>query len=284
MEPRAALFEYDAASERFTAHVQSQGVYGMRNNLAAAMGVPNEKMRVLTGQVGGSFGMKGSVFPEYIALLHAARDLKRPIKWSETRSESFVSDHQGRDHDIDAELALDDDGRFLALRMNGFGNLGAYVTPFGILIAAINIHRNAQSVYRTPLIETNIRCVVTNTPPIGAYRGAGRPEGNYIMERMIEEAARVSGHRFDRAAPAQSHSRRRIAVHDRDRLDLRQRRLSRPARRRAEIGRLGRLRRAQGRQRSARQTARARRRRNISKSPRRRPTNSARSISRTTAA
>jgi aerobic carbon-monoxide dehydrogenase large subunit len=193
MEPRAALFEYDAATERFTAHMQTQGVFGMRNNLAAAMGVPNDKVRVLTAQVGGSFGMKGSVFPEYIALLHAARDLKRPIKWSEMRSESFVSDHQGRDHDIDVELALDEQGHFLALRMNGYGNLGAYVTPFGVLIAAINIHRNAQSVYRTPLIETNIRCVVTNTPPIGAYRGAGRPEGNYVMERMVEEAARVSG-------------------------------------------------------------------------------------------
>ena len=193
MEPRAALFEYDAATERFTAHMQTQGVFGMRNNLAAAMGVEKDKMHVLTGQVGGSFGMKGSVVPEYVALLHAARELKRPIKWSEQRTESFVSDHQGRDHDVDAELALDADGTFLALRMNGFGNLGAYLTPFGVLIAAINIHRNAQSVYRTPLIETNIRCVVTNTPPIGAYRGAGRPEGNYVMERMVEEAARVSG-------------------------------------------------------------------------------------------
>ena len=193
MEPRAALFEYDAASERFTAHMQTQGVYGMRNNLAAAMGVTPDRMHVLTGQVGGSFGMKGSVFPEYIALLHAARDLGRSIKFTEMRSESFVSDHQGRDHDVDAELALDADGNILAMRMTGYANLGAYMTPFGVLIGAINIHRNAQSVYRTPVIATNIKCVLTNTPPIGAYRGAGRPEGNYIMERMIEEAANVSG-------------------------------------------------------------------------------------------
>ena len=193
MEPRAALFEYDPASGRFTAHIQSQGVFGMRNNLAAAMGVPPEKMHVLTGQVGGSFGMKGVVFPEYMALLHAARDLERPVKWSEQRTESFVSDHQGRDHDIDAELALAADGTFLALRMSGYGNIGAYVSPFGAMIAALNIHRNAQSVYRTPLIEMHMRCMMTNTPPIGAYRGAGRPEGNYIMERMVEEAARVSG-------------------------------------------------------------------------------------------
>ena len=193
MEPRAALFEYDSASERFTAHMQSQGVFGMRNGLAAAMGVTPDRMHVLTAQVGGSFGMKGSVFPEYIALLHAARDLRRPVKFTEMRSESFVSDHQGRDHDVDAELALDVDGNILALRMTGYANLGAYMTPFGVLIGAINIHRNAQSVYRTPVMATNIKCVLTNTPPIGAYRGAGRPEGNYVMERMIEAAAHVSG-------------------------------------------------------------------------------------------
>ncbi len=193
MEPRAALFDYDAANERFTAHMQTQGVFGMRNGLAAALGVPNDKVHVITGQVGGSFGMKGSVFPEYIALLHAARDLKRPIKFTELRSESFVSDHHGRDHDVDAELALDAEGNILALRMTGYANLGAYMTPYGVLIGAINIHRNAQSVYRTPVMATNIKCVLTNTPPIGAYRGAGRPEGNYIMERMIEEAARISG-------------------------------------------------------------------------------------------
>jgi len=193
MEPRAALFEYDSASERFTAHMQSQGVFGMRNGLAAAMGVTPDKMHVLTTQVGGSFGMKGSVFPEYISLLHAARDLKRSIKFTEMRSESFVSDHQGRDHDVDGELALDADGNILALRMTGYANLGAYMTPFGVLIGAINIHRNAQSVYRTPVIATKVTCVLTNTPPIGAYRGAGRPEGNYVMERMMAEAARVSG-------------------------------------------------------------------------------------------
>ncbi len=190
MEPRAVLAQYDPASERFTLHMQTQGVYGMRNNLAAALGVKPEKVHVVTGSVGGSFGMKGVVFPEYIGIAHAARALGRPIKWTEARSDSFVSDHQGRDHDIDAELALSQDGEFLALRMKGYGNLGAYMSPFGVMIAALNIHRNAQSVYRTPLIEMTMRCMFTNTPPIGAYRGAGRPEGNYIMERMIDKAAR----------------------------------------------------------------------------------------------
>ena len=190
METRAVVMDYDAKTERFTAHIQSQGVSGMRNNLAGVLGVTPDKMRVLTGQVGGSFGMKGVVFPEYTALLHAARALGRPVKWTDSRSESFVSDHQGRDHDVDAELALDKDGNFLGVRMSGYGNLGAYVSPFGAMIAALNIFRNTQSVYRTPCLEMRMRCMVTNTPPIGAYRGAGRPEGNYIMERLIDTAAR----------------------------------------------------------------------------------------------
>ena len=193
MEPRAMLVEYDAASDRLTFHMQSQGVFGMRNGLAATLGLPPEKIRVVTGQVGGSFGMKGVVFPEYIALAHAARALRRPVKWTEARTDSFVSDHQGRDHDLDAELALDKDGRFLALRFTGYGNLGAYMSPFGVMIASLNIHRNAQSVYRTPLIGITMKAMFTNTPPVGAYRGAGRPEGNYVMERLVEAAAREMG-------------------------------------------------------------------------------------------
>ena len=193
MEPRAALVAYEPEDGRFTFHMQSQGVVGMRNALAASLGVAPESVRVLTGQVGGSFGMKGVVFPEYLALAHAARAIGRPIKWTDTRTESFVSDHQGRDHDLDAELALDQDGRIQALRITGYGNLGAYMSPFGVMIAALNIHRNAQSVYQTPLVGMTMKTMFTNTPPIGAYRGAGRPEGNYIMERLIETAAREMG-------------------------------------------------------------------------------------------
>jgi carbon-monoxide dehydrogenase large subunit len=189
MEPRAAIADYDAENDRYVMRVASQGVFGMRAGLAQVMKVPLEKVRVLTGHVGGSFGMKSSIFPEYIALLHAAYELKRPVKWTDTRSESFVSDHQGRDNVIHASLALDADGRFLAVRLSVLANLGAYLTPWPAFISTSNIMRNAISVYRTPLIESSVICAFTNTVPIGAYRGAGRPEGNYIIERLIDTAA-----------------------------------------------------------------------------------------------
>ena len=169
----------------------------MRNNLAAAMGVPAAKMHLLTGHVGGSFGMKSAVFPEYVVLLHAARILGKPVKWTDQRSESFVSDHHGRDMVFEAELALDAKGRFLATRFTGTGNMGGYLSPVGPMMATLNIGKNSVGMYRTPLVEVRTRCAMTNTPPIGAYRGAGRPEGNYFMERLIETAARETG--IDRA-------------------------------------------------------------------------------------
>ena len=189
MEPRAALASHDRASERFTLYAPSQGVFGKRNNLAEVMGVPQDKMRLITGHVGGSFGMKGSVFPEYVCLMHAARELDRPVKWTDQRSDSFTSDHHGRDMEVVAELALDKDGRFLATRFTGYGNMGAYLTAVGPMMTTLNIAKNSIGMYRTPLVEVNTICAVTNTVPIGAYRGAGRPEGNYYMERLIETAA-----------------------------------------------------------------------------------------------
>ncbi|MCO5091209.1 xanthine dehydrogenase family protein molybdopterin-binding subunit [Bosea sp. (in: a-proteobacteria)] len=197
MEPRAAIADYDRKAKRYTLHAPSQGAFGMRNNLAAAMGVPQERMHLLTGHVGGSFGMKAAVFPEYIVLLHAARLLKKPVKWTDQRSESFVSDHHGRDMVFEAELALDARGRFLATRFTGFGNMGGYLSPPGPMMATLNIGKNSVGMYRTPLIEVQTRCAVTNTVPIAAYRGAGRPEGNYLMERLIDTAAREMG--IDRA-------------------------------------------------------------------------------------
>lgn len=198
IEPRSAIGTYDRKTGRYTLHAPSQGVFGMRNNLAAAMGVPQERVRLVTGHVGGSFGMKSSVFPEYVALLHAARLLKKPVKWTDQRSESFVADHHGRDMVFEAELALDARGRFLATRFNGIGNMGGYLSPVGPLMATLNIAKNSIGMYRTPLVEVQTRCVVTNTAPIGAYRGAGRPEGNYFMERLIDAAAVEMG--IDKAA------------------------------------------------------------------------------------
>ena len=191
MEPRAALAAYDGS--RFTFYVGSQGVVGMRANLAEALGVTPKDVHVITGQVGGSFGMKGAVFPEYIGLLHAARALGRPVKWTDDRSGSFVSDSHGRNHDLVGELALDADGEFLAVRLTSFANVGAFLSPVAPMPGTLNAVKNVQGMYRTPLIEVSTKCVFTNTSHVSAYRGAGRPEGNYYMERLIDAAAAETG-------------------------------------------------------------------------------------------
>ena len=193
MEPRAAIGEYDPETERFTLHVGSQGAFGMRAGVAGSLRQPVEKVRILTPNVGGSFGMKSSPFPEYICLLHAARALGRPVKWTDARSDSFLADHHGRGVEAEASLALDGEGRFLAIRMEGLADLGAYMTPVAPLFSSINIAKNVVSVYRTPLVQVDIRCAFTNAVPVSAYRGAGRPEGNYIMERLIDTAAHETG-------------------------------------------------------------------------------------------
>lgn len=191
MEPRSAIVKYDRTEDRWIIQACSQGVMGLRNLLAKdILKIPPEKIRVLTGNVGGSFGMKIPVFPEYVCLIHAARALGRPVKWTDERSGSFVSDTHGRDHEYDAELALDKDGNFLALRIKVFGGLGGRLAGAGPHPPTGNIVRNAISLYKTPLIEVTTYCVVTNTSPVSAYRGAGRPEANYVMERLIESAAR----------------------------------------------------------------------------------------------
>lgn len=194
MEPRSAVGCYDAESGRWTLHVGSQGVFGLRNTIAKdILGVPHEKLRVVTGHVGGSFGMKMPPFPEYVCLLHAARMLGRPVKWTDQRSESFMSDSHGRAIDVTGELALDAEGRFLAVRISGVADMGAYLTQVSPLFSTVNIAKNVVGVYRTPLVDVSIRCAYTNTSPVGAYRGAGRPEGNYYMERLIEAAAAELG-------------------------------------------------------------------------------------------
>jgi carbon-monoxide dehydrogenase large subunit len=193
LEPRAALGEYDAASGRWTLRTGSQGVMGMRAQLSSVLGAPPEKVHVLTGNVGGSFGMKAAVYPEYVCVLHAARALGRPVKWTDDRSGSFLSDNHGRDHLQTVALALDTEGHFLALRLTGYANLGAYMGTMAPQPPTLNTVRNAASLYRTPLIEVSTRCVFTNTTFVNPYRGAGRPEGNYFMERVIDVAAAEMG-------------------------------------------------------------------------------------------
>src|SRR4051812_5263088 len=193
MEPRAALASYDKASERYTIQVPTQGVAGNRANLAKNLKVPNDKVRVLTANVGGSFGMKNINYPEYMCILHAAKTLGRPVKWTDERSTSFLSDSHGRAQQIYAELALDAEGKFLAVRLNGYGNLGAYITGVAPGPLSLNTGKNLASVYRTPLLGVDIKTVLTNTTLMGAYRGAGRPEANYYMERLIDRAADEMG-------------------------------------------------------------------------------------------
>jgi aerobic carbon-monoxide dehydrogenase large subunit len=192
MEPRSAIGAYDSGTERWTLNVGCQGVMGIRGGLAKdVLQVTPDKVRVLTGNVGGSFGMKSQVYPEYGPLLLASKKLGRPVKWTDERSESFLSDHAGRDHQRVAELALDKDGRFLAVRLSGTGNAGAYIYP--PMPATTNAVKNIIDVYGTPAMEVNSKVVFTNTTPVAAYRGAGRPEGNYYMERLIDTAAREMG-------------------------------------------------------------------------------------------
>ncbi|MBL6458605.1 xanthine dehydrogenase family protein molybdopterin-binding subunit [Belnapia sp. T6] len=194
MEPRSAIGEYEAETGRYTLHVGSQGVFGLRAQMANdVLKVPVDKVRILTGNVGGSFGMKASCYPEYPCLLHAAKVLGWPVKWTDDRTGSFLSDQHGRDHEVEAELALDAEGRALAVRLTAFANMGGYLATVAPLMGTGNFVKNIQSNYATPLIEVNTRCLVTNTTPVSAYRGAGRPEGNYFFERLLEQAAKETG-------------------------------------------------------------------------------------------
>jgi carbon-monoxide dehydrogenase large subunit len=192
LEPRAAVAIFEEG--RYRLHAPSQGVFGFRNSLAEKiLGVTREELHVLTPDVGGSFGMKSAPYPEYVALLVAARRLGRPVKWCDERSDSFVSDQHGRDSYADAELAFDADGRILAGRVQVHCNLGAYLTAVGPNMHTRNVPRNFPGPYRVALFHSRTFAAFTNTTPIGAYRGAGRPEGVYYMERLLDTAAREMG-------------------------------------------------------------------------------------------
>ena len=193
MEPRAAIGEYDAAAEKWTLHSTSQGVHAMKTILMDILGAPADRVRVITGQIGGSFGMKSAVYPEYICILHAARLLKRPVKWTDERSGSFVSDQHGRAQDMVIEIAFDEGAHITAVRLTGYGNMGGYLAQFGPLLPTGNQVKNIASMYRTPLIEVATKCVFTTTGHVSAYRGAGRPEGNYYVERALDVAAMELG-------------------------------------------------------------------------------------------
>ena len=191
MEPRNAIGAWDEASGRPVLYTATQGSHFVRDPLAEqVLKLPKEKVRLVTPpNVGGGFGMKAFLYPEQAAVLWAASKLKRPVKWQSDRSEGFVSDNQGRDHVTRAELALDEAGRFLGLRVSTIANLGAYLTQMGSFIPTRSTDL-LSGLYTTPAIAINVKGVCTNTVPVCAYRGAGRPEAAYVIERLVDAAAR----------------------------------------------------------------------------------------------
>ncbi len=193
LEPRAAHAEYDAATGRVTLYTPSQGPHQIYSQIAdAVLRIPRKQLRVVSGNVGGAFGMKIFLYPEQPLMVWAARRLKRSVRWTADRSESFLSDAQGRDNYSIAELALDRDARFLALRVTTWANMGAYLSNFGPFIPQLAAPM-LSGVYRIPAISLNIKGTLTNTVPVDAYRGAGRPEAIYLLERTIDFAARELG-------------------------------------------------------------------------------------------
>ncbi|HEU4659789.1 MAG TPA: xanthine dehydrogenase family protein molybdopterin-binding subunit [Pseudolabrys sp.] len=193
METRGANAYYDPATGSYSLRACSQSAGTVRNQTAPILGIPNDKLRVTTEDVGGAFGMKTPVYPEYPALCVAAKKVGRPVAWQATRSEAFMTDTPGRDTVTEAELAVDEDGKFLALRMRHLCSQGAYITPAGVGINTNNPARCLPGMYHIPKIDFSARCVFTNTAPMGPYRGAGRPEANYALDRAVEEAARLTG-------------------------------------------------------------------------------------------
>ncbi|HJY16462.1 MAG TPA: molybdopterin cofactor-binding domain-containing protein, partial [Xanthobacteraceae bacterium] len=193
MEPRGGTAQYVADGDSYILRVCSQGARIMRDNLAAIMKIPPARLQVLTDDVGGAFGLKTGPYPEYVALLIGAKKFGRPIHWMSGRSEAFLSDNQARDIYSEAELALDDKGRFLALRIRNTCNLGAYIGPVGAAIPSLSFGRCLPGMYDIPRIDFSVRCAFTNTVLTAPYRGAGRPEANYVLERLVEEAARITG-------------------------------------------------------------------------------------------
>jgi len=190
MEPRGCIGEYDPGTGRYTLYSSTQNVHGVRQILAhQILHVPERRIRVVARDVGGGFGMKGNVYPEEAIVVWAARRIGRPVKWISSRSEALLGDAQGRDQNVTAELALDADGKFLALRWTGSHNVGAYIEGAGAIPILFSL-KLASTVYDIPAVAVTSTLVFTNTAPTVPYRGAGRPEAVYIMERLVDQAAR----------------------------------------------------------------------------------------------
>jgi carbon-monoxide dehydrogenase large subunit len=193
MEPRGALGQYDADADQYTLHTGTQNVHLALNVLTGVLNIPPEKLRVVSPDVGGGFGMKVFNYPENALVLWAAKRVGRPVKWASERMEAFVSDTQWRDHVTHAELALDTDGKFLAVRVSTTSNMGAYLSNFAPMIATVAGSHLLVGLYDFAAARVEVRGVFTNTVWVDAYRGAGRPEASYIIERLVDTAARDFG-------------------------------------------------------------------------------------------
>ncbi|HTK79019.1 MAG TPA: xanthine dehydrogenase family protein molybdopterin-binding subunit [Rhizomicrobium sp.] len=193
METRNAIGLYDAAKDAYTLYSGNQGSGGLRDRVAMVLKLPPDKIRVITRDVGGGFGMKGFMYPEQPLALIAAKKIGRPVRWISTRTEAFLSDDHGRDMRTKAELALDKDGRILALRITGTANMGGYLSQFAPFIATLAGGRIFGGVYRVPIVFAHVKGYFSNSAPIDAYRGAGRPEAAYLIERIMDVAAVETG-------------------------------------------------------------------------------------------
>src|SRR5205823_7403574 len=196
MEPRGAIGDYNTADGHYTIYTTLQRVHGYRAELANILKAPESRVRVVAGDIGGSFGMKSAIYNEVALVMLASKKLGRPVKWTSTRSEAFLGDAQARDNVTDAELALDRDGRFLGLRVHTIAAVGAYPQANSNVFVA-NLGTLA-GVYRTPACFAEVTAVYTNTNPMRPYRGNGRPEAALVIERLAEEAAAELG--IDRLA------------------------------------------------------------------------------------
>jgi carbon-monoxide dehydrogenase large subunit len=190
LEPRGCLGDYDAGTHRYTLYSSTQNVHGVRQTLAhQILHVPESRIRVVARDVGGGFGMKSNVYPEEAVVVWAARRVGRPVKWIPSRTEALLGDYCGRDQRVTAELALDAEGKFLGLRWAGSHNIGAYIEGAGAIPIIFSL-KLASTVYDIPAVSVVSSLVLTNTAPTVPYRGAGRPEAVYIMERLVDQAAR----------------------------------------------------------------------------------------------
>ncbi len=193
MEPKACLAAYDAANDRYDLYSPTQGMSMIAGALSAMTGIPAAKLRVHARDVGGGFGVRSEAYPEYCAVLLAAKTLGRPVKWTSSRAETIVSDHHGRAALLEGELAMDSDGRFTALRIGWTVNAGAFHSQPGALINTMLASVHANNVYVIPALYGRHRLALTNTTPTTAYRGAARPNVSYLIERLVDEAAREAG-------------------------------------------------------------------------------------------